>query len=431
MADMLDKKWNLIVAGGGLAGTAAAVSAGRRGCNVLLIEKMGFLGGCATASLVTPMMKNSDSTGALLNKGLYKEILGKLAETGDSARHPNGNPGWFNPEKLKFLLDELCEASNVDILFDTTIVGVKKDNGHISGVNCINKAGFQKYDADYFIDATGDADLAKHADVPFETGEHQSLTLRFNMENVNIYQFSQWLTDLEPEMVFSSVEYLDAETVLLTTAHTSEDKGWKLRPYFKLAIRDGVLKQEDAEYFQMFTIPGQKNAVAFNCPRIYSNKPLDPLNPWDISYAYIQGRKQIKRLENFCKTYLPGFEESYVSQVAPVLGIRESRRIEGVYQLTEEDVLKGKKFQSTVASSNYPIDIHGNNKQESQLTAVLDKQYYDIPLESLTPKHISNLMVVGKCLSATFKAQASARIMPNCIAMGESAGNYWADRIKI
>jgi len=426
----LKTKWNLIVAGGGLSGVAAAVSAGRKGCKVLLIEKYGFLGGNATASLVTPMMKNLDSSKHPFNNGLNKEIIEKLTVTKNCASHPDGNPGWFNPEKMKFVLDELCEENNVDILFDTQVIGAGRENEFITAINCINKAGYQQFEADFYIDATGDGDLAAHAGVPFEADEHQSLTLRFIMDNVNIYKFSQWLTDIEPDMVFSSVEYADFETVLMTTAHTSEDLGWKLRPYFMLAIRDEILKPEDAEYFQIFTIPGQKNAVAFNCPRIYSEKPLNPLNPWDISYAYIQGRKQIKRLEKFCRTYLPGFEEAYISQIAPALGIRDSRRIEGVYKLTEEDILIGKKFENPAARSNYPIDIHGNNAAESRLTGLTNDNYYEIPIESLIPKGVSNLMVVGKCLSATFKAQASARIQPNCIAMGESAGKFIAEKLN-
>ena len=455
----MKKKWDLIVIGGGIAGVAAAISAGRQDCKVLLIEKNGFLGGCATASLVTPMMNNKPT-----NSKLYEEILKKLEETGDAATHSDGNPGWFNPEEMKFLLDELCEESGVDVLFETYLASTKVEVDRVVSVNCLNKAGFQDYKADFFIDATGDADLAFQAGVPVDTEGNQALSLRFTMDNVDIYRFADWLTDIEPEMELSSVEYVKEGIALLTTAHTAENFGWKLRPYFNLAVKDGILQKEDTEYFQLFTIPGQKNAVTFNCPRIYSNKPLNPLDPWDVSYAYMQGRKQIKRLENFCKEYLQGFEDAYISQIAPMLGIRESRRIEGVYKLTREDVLKGKKFENKAASSNYPIDIHGTpmqkgfsdldksqesaesiisenkntnllpiyykNKSENKLIELSKDNYYNIPAESLMPKDLINLMVVGKCLSATFEAQASARIMPNCIATGEYAGNCLAERIK-
>ena len=332
---MKNKQYDVIVACGGLAGFSAAIAAARNNCSVLIIEKNCCLGGCATMGLVTPMMKNVDSSNKPLNPGLFDEITGRLTETGDCAAHSNGNAGWFNPEKLKILLDEMCEENKVDVLFETQVVGAMTDNNLVVSVNCINKAGLVQFDADYYVDATGDADLASYAGVSFEADEHQALSLRFVMDNVDVCRLSEWLTELEPEMVMSSVDFTEQNTVLLTTAHTSEDIGWKLKPYFQLGIRDGVILPEDAEYFQIFTIPGQSNAVAFNCPRIYSEKPLNPLNPRDISYAYIQGRKQIKRLEKFCKTYLTGFEEAYISQIAPNLGVRVSRRINGVYKLTE------------------------------------------------------------------------------------------------
>ncbi len=426
----MSRKWDLIVAGGGLAGVSAGIAAARKGLKVLIIERYGFLGGCATASLVTPMMKNNDVAGEPLNAGLYTEILDRLGRTKNSASHPDGNPGWFNPEEMKFLLDDLCIEAGIEVLFDTYIVGAEREGDKIISVNCVNKAGFEKYQADFFIDATGDADLAAFSGVKHETGEHQAFSLRFTMENINIYQFSQWITDIEPEMTLSSVEYIDFETVLITTAHTKENIGWKLRPYMSLAVRDGVLKPEDTEYFQVYTVPGQKNAIAFNCPRIYSSRPLDPLNPWDISYAYRQGRQQIKRLAEFCKRYLSGFEEAYISQVAPNLGIRESRRIQGKYMLTELDILERKKFANSAARSNYPFDIHSSEKDENEQFKLNEKDYYDIPMECLIPREISNLLVAGKCLSASFKAQSSARIMPNCIAMGESAGKYCASLIK-
>lgn len=426
----MDRKFDLIIAGGGLSGVAAAVSAARNGCKVLIIEKNGFLGGCATASLVTPMMKNNDAEKTPLNKGIYLEILNRLKRTKNAATHPDGNPGWFNPEKLKFLLDDLCEENKIDVLFETWVIGVEKDNDRVVSLNCLNKAGLQRYKAEFFIDSTGDGDVAAFVGVPFEADQHQAMSLRFVMENVNIYRFSQWITDIEPEMTLSSVEYIDFETVLLTTAHTTEDIGWKMRPYIALAVRDRVLNPKDTEYFQVFTIPGQKNAIAFNCPRVYSPTPLDPLDPWDVSYAYRQGRKQIQRLSEFCRRYLQGFEDAYVSQIAPSLGIRGSRRIEGKYKLTEEDILTGKKFDNPAATSNYPIDVHGTQSAKSELTHISGQESYDIPLEALMPEGIKNLLVAGKCLSATFRAQASARIMPNCIAMGESAGKYCAEKLR-
>lgn len=427
----MNKNWDLIVAGGGTAGVAAGISAARNGCKVLIVEKNSFLGGTATGALVTPMMKNITQSGENLTQGIVLEVLDRLTKSGDCATFKDGNPGWFNPEMLKCVLDDFCEENNVDIFFDTIIRGAEVENNNITAVKCWNKGGDFKLKAKYYIDATGDADLAAFAGVPFESKEHQTMSLRFIMANVDLAAFAVWLTEIDPDSNVTAIDYHNYETILLTTAHTWDNFGWKLRPYFALAVKDGVLEEEDAAYFQIFSIPGQKNALAFNCPRISAAHALDPLNPEDISYAYKQGRKQIRRLAEFCKKYLCGFEEAYISQIAPQLGIRDSRRISGLYKLTEDDIFNAKKFENAVAKSNYPVDIHAKEKGKNELKHLPPDQYYEIPPESLIPENIKNLLVAGRCISATFKAQASVRIQPNCWSMGEYAGKYAAAKIKI
>lgn len=421
----MNSKWDLIVAGGGTSGVAAAISAARNGSKVLIIEKNSFLGGTATGSLVTPMMKNIEISGILA------EVIDRLTKTGNCAKHSNGNPGWFNPEMLKCLLDDFCEENNVEVLFDTVVLGAEVKDNNITSIKCWNKGGYSDLKAKYFIDATGDADLASLAGVPFESEEHQAFSLRFIMSNVDLDVFAQWLNDIDPDSGVTSIDYYKYETLLLTTAHSSETSGWKLRPYFNMAVKEHVLEPSDASYFQVFSIPGQKDALAFNCPRISANKQLDPLNPQDISYAYKQGRKQIRHLVEFCKKYLQGFDDAYVSQIAPQIGIRDSRRIIGKYKLTEADILHAKKFDDPVAKSDYPVDIHGTSSGKSELIHLSAGEYYEIPLESLLPENINNLLVVGRCISATFRAQASIRIQPNCWAMGEYAGKYVSDKINL
>jgi len=426
----MNKNWDLIVAGGGTSGVAAAISAAKNGCKVLIIEKNSFLGGSATGSLVTPMMKNITHSGENLTHGLILEVLDRLSKSNNSASFQDGNNGWFNPEMLKCVLDDFCEENNIEILFDTVVIGANVENNNITSVKCWNKGGNSDLKAKYYIDATGDADLAALSGVSFESKEHQTISLRFIMANVNLDDFAQWLTEIDPDSSVTEIDYHNIETILLTTAYTWDNRGWKLKPFFALAVREGILKEEDTAYFQVFSIPGQKNALAFNCPRISANHELDPLNPEDISYAYIQGRKQIRRLVKFCKKYLSGFEEAYISQIAPQLGVRDSRRIKGLYKLTEEDILNAKKFDNAAAKSNYPIDIHANQKGGNELKNLSHDQYYEIPLESMLLENIKNLLVVGRCISTSFKAQASIRIQPNCWSMGEFAGKYIADKIK-
>jgi hypothetical protein len=425
--------WDLIVVGGGTSGVAAAISASKKGCKTLLIEKYGFLGGTATGALVTPMMSNMLDKRHNLTDGLYLEVLIRLKSTGHSAMHENGNPGWFDPELMKCILDDMCEESGVQVLFDTVVTDAKVKTKTITEIKCFNKSGFSKFKAKYFIDATGDADLSAFAGVNFESGLegiHQSFSLRFIMANVNLNSFGDFLMEIDPESGVSSVFHAEDSKLLLTTAYTWDDKNWKLKPYFDLAVSDGVLDIKDTAYFQVFSIPGQKNALSFNCPRIYSEKTLNPLDMWDLSYAYQTGRKQIRRIAEFCKCYLAGFEESYISQIAPMLGIRDSRRIEGVYKLTEKDITKAKKFDQSAAKSNYPVDIHSSKQNKSELKYLPEGDYYEIPVESLIPKEIDNLYVVGRSISATFKAQASLRIQPNCWAMGEKAGDIVAEKLK-
>jgi len=425
--------WDLIVVGGGTSGVAAAIVSARHGVNTLLIEKMSFLGGTSAGALVTPMMNNSLDRDHNLTGGIYSEIISKLKLTGHSAKHENGNPGWFDPEMMKCILDDMCEEAGTKVLFDTVLTGAEVKNGCITSINCFNKSGFNKFESEYFIDATGDADLAAFTGVPFESGtdgEHQTFSLRFNMANVDLDTFGSFLNRIDPDSGVSSVYYTQERQLLLTTAYTWDDKSWKLKPYFDQAVKDGVLKPEDTAYFQVFSIPGQKNALSFNCPRIYSEKSLDPLNMWDISHAYTMGRKQIRRIAEFCKCYLTGFKDAYISEIAPMLGVRDSRRIEGVYKLTEDDIINAKKFEHPVAKSNYPVDIHNKEKNKSELRFLPEGQYYEIPMESLIPENINNLFVIGRSISATFKAEAALRIQPNCMSMGEAAGNAVAKKLK-
>jgi hypothetical protein len=190
---------------------------------------------------------------------------------------------------------------------------------------------------------------------------------------------------------------------------------------FKKGLEDGVIEYEDGKYFQAFSVPGMPGAMSFNCPEIPGI--YDALNPASISQAVIIGRKMIRRLYGFLKTYLPGFEESFIMSVAEMPGIRESRRIKGKYILSEVDYVNRAKFDDAIARTAYPIDIHGLiDEKKLGISPMVKGEYFEIPYRCLVTGEIENLIVAGRCISSTFTAQSSIRIQPTCRAMGEAAG---------
>ena len=431
--------YDVLVAGGGSAGVAAAVSATRSGAKTVLIEKSTFLGGMATGALVTPMMKNALDAKNILTKGLFLEICDRLVKAGGGATFKDGNPGWFNPEIYKCVLDEMCMEAGVKLMFDCYIVGAYCNTPlqRMDKIILFNKGGFFSLSAKEFIDCTGDGDLIALSGVSYESGENnhrQAMSLRFMMSGVDLKELANWLKENDKSSD-SPVYFLDNGDILLSSAYTYE-KDWTLKPFFEKALKNNDLKKEDAAYFQIFSVPGSPGLVAFNCPRLTpSNKSLDPLNNEDTSWLLVEGRQMIKRISNFCRKYLPGFRNSYVCQIAPQIGVRESRRLIGQYVLTADDFLSAKKFNDAVADSNWPIDIHPSTTVETSGRMSLrhppKNDFYQIPLRSLLPKEneIKNLIVAGRCLSATFEAQGSARIQANCWSMGEAAGKLAAKRV--
>ena len=436
---------DVLVAGGGSAGVAAAVASARSGAKTILLEKSTFLGGMATGALVTPMMKNAldackGGVTPPLTRGLFLEICDRLVKAGGGATFKDGNPGWFNPEIYKWFLDEICLEANVKLIFDSQIIAADVETCHgmslLQKIFFTNKGGAFSIAAKEFIDCTGDGDLIFLSGVSYESGKNnmrQAMSLRFMMSGVNLEILAKWLEEND-KAGDSPVYFLDNGDILLTSAYTHE-KDWTLKPFFDNALKNNDLKKEDGAYFQIFSVPGSPGLIAFNCPRLtLSDKSLDPLNFEDTSFLLTEGRQMIKRTSNFCKKYLPGFKKSYVCQIAPQIGVRESRRLIGQYVLTSEDILSARKFDDAVADSNWPIDIHPSKlNDKGQLRHPPKNDYYQIPLRSLLPKEneLRNLIVAGRCLSATFEAQGSARIQANCWAMGEAAGLLAAKRIKM
>jgi hypothetical protein len=198
-------------------------------------------------------------------------------------------------------------------------------------------------------------------------------------------------------------------------------KGWTLEPLFRKAVDDGVLRESDGNYFQAFSMAGRPGEMAFNCPRIADD--IDGTNPFHLTNAVIKSREITQRYMVFCRKYLPGFENLYLVFTAPLVGVRESRRIRGEYYITVDDVLGGKKFDDAICRNCYPLDIHRTKEEEGKinLKKLPPGEYHEVPYRALVPLKVENLLVAGRCLSASFEAQSSIRIQSNCRAMGEAA----------
>lgn len=412
------KKYDLIIAGGGTAGCACAYTAGKLGLRVLLIEKNSFLGGSITSSLVIPAMKTSENA---INTEFFDKLYTELEALGGAITYIDGNKGWFNPELTKIVLDKLMLEAHVDVMYESYIheieeklssyiVTIENDN-----MNCTQGILSLPIETKYLVDATGDAKICQKLNCEFLEKKSQPVNLRFIMSGVNVENFSNWIMDLDKDRDVTTSCIVEGKTYLSTAYTWDEGVNWALRPLFKQAIGEGTITELDSNYFQLFSVAGTSDSIAFNCPRLVKF----------TSNPYIEGRLSILRLSKFCNKYLPGFENAYISSIASSLGVRVSNRVKGKYVYTAEDLRSGRRFDNPVVVSNYPIDVHSDKKDSSTLEKVY--QEYQLPLESLMVK--DNLFVIGRCISADFEAQAALRIIPSCFSMGEGLAKFLASSI--
>ncbi len=412
---------DVLVVGGGTSGAVAAIAGGRQGLRTLVVEQFGALGGTQTGALVTPMMPNQIG-GEPLNGGIDLEINRKLNAVQESGVWRDGNRGWFNPESLKYVLEQMVIEAGSEIQYYTMFEDSVVDSGAITGVVVLSKSGRGFIKAKRTIDASGDADVAYRAGVKVEqgdpmTGRNQPFSVRFHLGNVDLKRFAEFLRSLGRHDV---MEVAEGSDVLLVHTAMVWGKGWSLEPIFRQAVTNGVLKERDGDYFQVFSMAGRPNELAFNCPRI--REDVDGTDVRHLTQAQIKGREIIGRYVTFCRKYLPGCERAYLVMSAPMVGVRESRRIRGEYYLTTEEVLGAAKFPDAILRNNYPLDVHRDPSDDrAGMTKLPPGEYHEVPYRCLVPLGVEGVLVAGRCLSASFEAQSSIRIQSNCRAMGEAA----------
>jgi hypothetical protein len=378
---------DVLVCGGGCAGLSAALAAARNGAKTLLVERAGFAGGIITTvglPFFDGIARKQDNK--VIVRGIPLELLWKSGVCGPDVEFlPKHNPTIDNVERFKVLADELILAEpNLEVLFHTFACEAEAASGHIEKVLVANKDGLVEIRAKTVIDCTGDADVAARAGATVEKEEPLlPMTMHFRIGNVKRYP------DLGKECREALVE-AEAEGLL---------------PMF-YGPGVGFPFAEDEAYIHAVRVPG------------------DASDARDLTRCEIQGRRDAHTMFDLWKEKVPGFAESYLIYSGPFIGIRETRRIGGVYRLTEEDIRQNRQFEDAIATGCWYMDIHPHKTTVGSANEGegFQPSSYDIPYGSIQSKDIDNLLVAGRCHSADRMAASSTRVSVTCMAMGQAAG---------
>ncbi|HUR15747.1 MAG TPA: FAD-dependent oxidoreductase [Candidatus Limnocylindrales bacterium] len=387
-------RYDVIVVGSGSAGSSAAITAGRLGARTLLLDRLAFMGGTSTAVLDTfyAFYTPTDPPRRVVG-GLGWEVVERLRDEGVCFERPNtygaGTGVTYDQETLKLTWERLAQDAGVSLLLHTWATGVRVEDGRLRGVRVWNKGGERWFEADVVVDASGDADVAAMAGVPYEdfgtTGKVQSLSTLFRLANVDVAKAAE-----TPKKEMWSL--------MRSAAASGEYRLPRLEGSWHRTPFDGVVM------VHMTRIPN-----------------VDATDPVALTAAELEGRRQVREYHRFLRDHVPGFERSVVVGTSPSIGIRESRRVIGDYQLTRDDVLNARRFDDEIALCGAPIEDHGTGG-ETDWNYVSEGGVYGVPLRCLLPLGVEGLLVAGRCFSATHDAHASARSMATCMAMGQAAG---------
>jgi hypothetical protein len=426
----IHKKNDVVVAGGGTAGVIAALAAARTGARTLLVEEKGYVGGTAVTGL--PLLSFHDNRGERIVGGLPWDLVETLKGMGEAAETVNlmeegplGHGGLeFNarniavrPEALKFVALKLLREAGVQLLLRTHVSDVVMAGNAVEGLVVENKSGRIILPADVVIDCTGDGDVAARAGASFEVGRPedgitQPMTMLFALTEVDL----------------DRAEAAGVAHRRNMAAMGSEE--WQTR-FRKFDIKLHHWKDLLAEEFpalhgleEGFLVRDWGDQVLYAGNMLHIPK-LNASDGYQLSQAEADGREFVWRLMRFMRQHVPGFERVHLIDTYDI-GVRETRRIVGDYCLTIEDVLEARRFDDDVVLCGYWVDIHDYDGKwlhtPDQGTQVKGGGSYGIPFRCLMPQGIENLLLAGRCLSATHEAQASARVMGTSMAMGHATG---------
>lgn len=381
---------DVLVCGGGCAGAAAALSAARKGARTLLVERAPFAGGiitCVGLPFFDGIANIKDNR--IVVRGIALELLAKTGVCKPDATHvEKHNPTIPSTFEFKVLLDRALveQKERLAVLFNSFVCDAVSTNDRIAEVLVANKGGLVRVRPKVVVDCTGDADIAAWSGAPTEqSAEVQPLTLHFRI------------------------------------GHVMKDKDLSKN------CRAALVKAQERGELPHFYGPGIMFKYAADEIYIHGIRvPANPTDPADLTRAEMQGRADALAMFEAWRREVPGFENSYFIEAYPWIGVRESRRLVGQHVLTEDDIMKGRRFEDAVATGCWYLDLHPNKTTLGSANDFQPEKVqpapYDIPYRSLLPQQIANLLVAGRCHSATRGAHASTRVTATAMALGESAG---------
>ena len=395
-------EYDVVILGGGPAGIAAATSAAKEGMKTLLVEHYGFLGGMGTAAGVT----NFCGLHAKVKGSIEVVVKGFATELLDLMRSLGGlnEPHMLFGDKIaaqaydnaifKVAADRLAQNAGVELLFHTRAVGVVKESSTtIKALLVENKSGRFAIMAKSFIDASGDADLSFYAGAPFEKGlsgqEMMYPTSMFRLNGVDAVPAQRSLLNISTLMEHArSLGYVFSRNTPIIKPQKNPTE-WRAN-VTQLANPDG--------------------------------SPVDGTNAFQMSWAEVEGRSQIIEFVRFLNAHVDGFQNAYLLEIAPQLGVRETRRVLGEYQLSEDDVLNGARFEDSIGVNAWMVEEHVAGDVSFRWPHKGTLGYNQMPLRMIIPKGIDNLWVAGRCASMTHGGQSAARVSGACFVMGQAAG---------
>ena len=417
----------VLVVGGGNAGCAAALAAARNGARVLLVERYGFLGGTATASMVGPWMTFHSGEDRIVG-GIAQEIVERLVALGGSPGHVRDSSDYvatitpFDPEIHKALLFEMMREAGVRLLLHAYFLEtVRDEHARVRGARFATVGGTREITAGRTVDATADAFVAASAGVRMQEqtlrGRVQPATMMFRLSHIDTAALATYVRQ-HPDQMRTSLKTHERTAQNLTAVAGLYEIWDEARARGEVTVQRELVSLFIAPYPDEMTV---------NMTRVVE---IDPLDPDDLTRAEVEARAQVMELLQFFRKRVPGFGHARIAATATQIGIRESRRIVGEYTLTAQDVLEARQFPDAVGRSAYPIDIHNPSGSGTVTHRLPPGASYEIPYRCLVPLEVDDLIVAGRCISTTHEAHASTRLTPTVMTLGQAAGTAAAISVK-